>query len=275
MTNLAKKYNITPDESKLITKTCWRSLSLSASYTFERMQALGYLYTMIPAINKYYDKKEDRIEAYKRHFELFNTTPTVGTFITGLTASMEKEAAQDKDFDTSSINALKVALMGPFAGIGDSIFWGSLRIISLGIGISIAQTGSVLGAIVHLVLFNVIASLVRYYGEVLGFGLGSDFLKKAASSGVMNFVTKAAGIVGLMTVGAMTCTMVNFQIPFVLNISGAELSIQSFFDGIFPNVLPLLLVFGCFGLVKKGISATWLIFGVMIIGIAGRFFGIL
>lgn len=275
MTNLAKKYNITPEENKLITKTCWRSLSLSASYTFERMQALGYLYTMIPTINRYYTDKEDRIKAYKRHFELFNTTPTVGTFITGLSASMEKEAAQDESFDTSSINAIKVALMGPFAGVGDSIFWGSLRIISLGIGISIALSGSVLGALIHLLIFNIPATFVRYYGEVLGFGLGSDFLKKAANTGIMNFVTKAAGIVGLMTVGAMTCTMVNFQIPFVLNISGAELSIQSFFDGIFPNLLPLLLVFGCFGLVKKGVSATWIIFGVMVVGIAGRFFGIL
>lgn len=271
---MTKRFDVTKKEDKMLKKVFWRTMTLSSTYNYERMQGLGYVYSMIPVIDEYYETEEDKKEAYKRHYEIFNTTPTMGSFITGLSASMEKEAALDPEFDKSSINAVKLSLMGPFAGIGDSIFWGTLRIISLGLGISLAQQGSILGIILHLLIYNVPSFLVRYYGVYAGFGLGSSFIRKASENGTLGLITKGAQIVGLMTVGAMTCSMVNLNLSMVLNIQGTELVIQDIFDSIFPNLLPLLLTFGSYKLLNKGLKPMVLMLGLMVFGIVGKVIGL-
>lgn len=262
------------EDKKMLKKVFWRTLTLSATYNYERMQGLGYVYTMIPVIKRYYKNEEDQIEAYKRHFELFNTTPTVAGFITGLSTSMEKEASEDPSFDKSSINAVKVSLMGPFAGIGDSLFQGSLRIITLGIGISLALEGNFLGVILHLLLYNLVAHFVRYYGVFAGYNMGSSFVKQASENGLLGQVTKGAGIVGLMTVGAMICSTVSFDLAAKWNIQGSELVLQDMLDSIFPNLLPLLLVFVCYKLLNKNVKAIWLMIGLMVLGVIGKVIGL-
>lgn len=262
------------EDRKMLKKVYWRTMTLSSTYNYERMQSLGYVYTMIPVIERYYKNKEDKIEAYKRHYELFNTTPTMGGFITGLSTSMEKEASEDENFDKSSINAVKLSLMGPFAGIGDSIFQGSLRIISLGIGIALAAQGSILGVILHLLIYNVLAHLLRYYGVFAGYNMGTSFIKTASENGILGQITKAASIVGLMTIGAMTCSMISFEIPAVLNIQGSELVIQDMLNQIFPNLLPLLLTFVCYKLVNKNVKPIWIMLGLMVLGVIGKVIGI-
>lgn len=268
------KLQISKEDDKMLTSVFWRTMTLSSTYNYEKMQALGYIYSMLPVIKRQYSKKEDQIEAMKRHNEIFNTTPTTASLITGLSASMEVEASNNPEFDKTSINALKVSLMGPFAGIGDSIFQGTLRVISLGIGISLAMTGNVLGVLLHLLIYNIPAHIVRYYGVFLGFGLGSNFIKKATESGLMGYITKGASIVGLMTVGAMCCTMVSFQIPAVVNIQGTELVIQSVVDQIFPNLLPILLTFGCFKAINKGAKPILIMLLFMVVGVIGKVAGI-
>jgi len=271
---MTKRFQVTKDEDKMLKKVFWRTMTLSSTYNYERMQGLGYVYSMIPVIDEYYDNEEDKIEAYKRHYEIFNTTPTMGGFITGLSTSMEKEASADKKFDKNSINAVKLSLMGPFAGIGDSIFWGTLRIISLGIGISLAMQGSILGLILHLLVYNIPSFFVRYYGVYAGFGLGSNFIKKASESGTLGQITKGAQIVGLMTVGAMTCSMISFDLSMVLNIQGTELVLQEVFDSIFPNLLPLLLTFTSYRLLNKGVKPIVLMIALMVIGVLGKMIGL-
>jgi PTS system mannose-specific IID component/fructoselysine and glucoselysine-specific PTS system IID component len=271
MTNKAKQgfMDVPAEEKKVLDKVFWRTMSLSSTYNFEKMQALGYIYSMIPVINLFNKDEKKRIEGYKRHFEIFNTTPTVAGLITGLTASMEKKAAADPEFDTTSINAVKVSLMGPFAGIGDSIFWGTLRIIALGIGVSFCLQGNPFGLLAHILLFNIPATLVRYYGVFIGYSLGSNFIETASKSGLLGQITKSASIVGLMTVGAMAVSMISFTIPYTLNISGVEVSIQSFFDAIFPNILPLLLLYGCYKLISKGVKPVTLLVAMLAVGIIG------
>jgi PTS system mannose-specific IID component/fructoselysine and glucoselysine-specific PTS system IID component len=271
---IKEKFNLSDDEDKMLKSVYRRTLTLSATYNYERMQGLGYVFAMIPVINRFYLTKEQRIAAYKRHFELFNTTPTMGGFITGLSSAMEKEASKDPDFDTTTINAVKVSLMGPFAGIGDTIFWAALRIISLGIGISLCLNGNPLGILLHLLIYNVIAHIPRYYGVYYGFGLGSNFIQRAIKEGTLGFLTKAAGIVGLITVGAMTCQMVGVNIAWVPDIQGSPLNIQEILDSIFPYLLPLLLTFGCFKFVSKGVKPIWLMLGLMVIGVIGKSVGI-
>lgn len=269
------KLNLTQEESKMCFQIALRSHTMSAPYNWEKMQALSFLYTMIPVINRFYDKKEDRIEGYKRHWELFNTTPTVSGFITGLAASMEKQGAEDANFDKASINAVKASLMGPFAGIGDSIFQSTWRVITMGIGLSLAANGSILGPIMFLVLYNALAIPVRFMGPYIGYGLGSKFMSQAEESGIMSFVTKAASIVGLMTVGAMTATMVSMKIAYVFEMNGATQCIQDMIDTIFPCLLPLLLTLGCFKLLNKNVKPTVLIFTIMILAILLTYVGIL
>lgn len=268
------KLNLTKDEKKMCFQIALRSHTMSAPYNWEKMQALAFLYTMIPVINRLYPDKKDRIEGYQRHWELFNTTPTVSGFITGLAASMEKQGAEDPNFDKTSINAVKASLMGPFAGIGDSIFQSSWRVITMGIGLSLAAGGNILGPIVFLVLYNALAVVVRFAGPYIGYGLGSKFMEQAEESGIMSFVTKAASIVGLMTVGAMTATMVTCNIGFVFEMNGAQQSIQEMLDTIFPCLLPLLLTLGCFKLLNRKMNATLLILLIMVVAIIGTYIGI-
>jgi PTS system mannose-specific IID component/fructoselysine and glucoselysine-specific PTS system IID component len=271
---IKEKFNLSDEDNKMLKSVYRRTLSLSATYNYERMQGLGYVFAMIPVIKRFYQSHEKRVEAYKRHFELFNTTPTMGGFITGLSAAMEKEASKDANFDTTPINAVKVSLMGPFAGIGDTIFWAALRIISLGIGISLCLNGNPLGILLHLLIFNAIAHIPRYYGVFYGYGLGSNFIQKAIKEGTLGFLTKAAGIVGLITVGAMTCQMVSFNIAWIPDIQGSPLNIQETLDSIFPYLLPLLLTFGCFRLLSKGIKPIWIMLGLMVVGVIGKVAGI-
>lgn len=120
------------DEKKLINRLFWRSFALEGSFNYEKMQALGFAWAMFPAIKLYCKTPQEQVEALKRHTAFFNITPNICTFSLGMAASMEKEYAEKKDMDPSTINAVKVSLMGPLSGIGDSFFWGTFRVIAAG-----------------------------------------------------------------------------------------------------------------------------------------------
>lgn len=263
-----------PEDKKMLNQLAYRGLKGSCIYSYDKMQALDFLYAMTPVINRYYSSKQDRADGYSRHFELYNCNPRTGAIILGIAASMEKVASEDPSFDKDSINNVKVSLMGPLAGIGDSIFWGSLRIISLSIGISLCAKGNPLGILVHILLYNVPAVLVNYYGVFAGFNLGTQFMAKANESGILQLVTEAAQIVGMMTIGAMAVTMTSINIPLVFTISGSEVSLQELLDSIFPCLLPLLLTLGCYKLLKKNVSPILLMIGLMLIGVIGKAIGL-
>ena len=78
---IKEKFGLTNEEGKLMAKVARRSHQVDAVYTWEKFQAMGYMWVMIPVINAMYDNEEDRIAGYKRHYELFNTNPVVGGFI--------------------------------------------------------------------------------------------------------------------------------------------------------------------------------------------------
>ena len=153
---------MTPDVYK---KTFWRTFPLQACFCFERMQNVGFAYMMVPALKKLYTDKKDISDALKRHLAIFNTTPAVVSFIAGASIAMEEKFKKAKDngeeVDDESINAVKTALMGPLAGIGDSFIWGTLRIIATGVGLSLANQGNILGPILFLLIFNLPAKPLR------------------------------------------------------------------------------------------------------------------
>lgn len=156
-----------------IRKTAFRSLQLQGCNTYARQQGLGFGYAMIPFLEYLYkDDKEEMSAALLRQTSLFNITPQMVNFVMGITMAMEEESAQNPDFDKSTINAMKTALMGPMSGLGDAIFWGSLRTIAIGVGISFAVSGSILGPIAFFLIYNIPAFFVRYYGMIIGYTKG-------------------------------------------------------------------------------------------------------
>ena len=189
---------------------------------------------------------------------------------------MEREASMNPDYDVSSINATKVSLMGPLAGIGDSIFWGSLKVIATGIGVSFALQGNILGPILYFLVYNIPSSLARHLLPVIGFNLGTSFFEKMNKNGIMPFLTECCNIVGLIMVGSMACTMVTLKVPFVYEAEGATINVQEILDSILPNALPLGLTLLCFWLLKKkNVSPTILIILLVVVAIALHAVGIL
>jgi PTS system mannose-specific IID component len=140
-----------------------RSNFLLGSFNFERMQAIGFCVTLIPALKKLY-KGDELSEALKRHLEFFNTQPFMATPIMGITAAMEEQKANGADIDEASISGVKIGLMGPLAGVGDPIFWGTLRPVLAALGAGLALTGSIIGPLIFFLGFNAIrlATNCRY-----------------------------------------------------------------------------------------------------------------
>ncbi|VEA41267.1 PTS family sugar transport protein component IID [Salmonella enterica subsp. enterica] len=150
----------------------WRSFTLQGSWNYERQQHMGYAFAMSPALKRIYQDPAELGRALQRHLVLFNTTPHLSTFVFGLSIAMEEENQRNPNFNEESINAVKTSLMGPLAGIGDSIFWGSLKVIAAGMGIYFAQQGSILGPILALLVYNIPHILCRWYALKLGYRAG-------------------------------------------------------------------------------------------------------
>ncbi len=244
------------------------------SWNYERQQHMGYCYSMLPIIRRVYDNKEDQIQAAKRHMEFFNTTPYISTLILGISSAMEEANANDDRFDASSINSIKAALMSPLAGIGDSLFWGTLRVIATGLGVSLSMQGNILGPLLFLLVFNIPAYIVRWLCLKWGYGFGTSFLSKIEESGLMPKLTMGAAILGLMVIGAMVPNLVSVSVAGSLGTGDSAQSIQSIIDGIMPSLLPLLVTFGVFQLVQHKVKIAWILVILMAVGIIGSFFGI-
>ena len=250
---------------KEVKKSYWRALQLQGCNTYARQQGLGYGYAMIPFLKKIYENDEVAFaDSLLRHTELFNITPQCVNFVMGLSMAMEEEAVANPEFDKSSINAIKTALMGPLSGIGDAIFWGSWRTISIGIGLSFSATGSILGPISFFVIFNSLGWLIRYYGMKIGYEQGMQFIESATEGGLFENFTMAAKILGSTVVGFMIASAVKLTTSITVTFGEMATSIQAdVFDKIMPKLLPLALCFATYYFVKQGKKTTtvllWLI----------------
>lgn len=261
---------LTPkEEKKMLRELFLNSFVLEASYNYERQQSLGFAIGMWPAIKRFYKTKEKQAEALQRHLAIFNITPHLAPTVTGVATAMEAKASQDDQFDTSAINSIKVGLMGPLSGIGDSIFWGTLRVITVGIGVSLANEGNILGPILFLLLFNVPHLLIRYYGLVFGYKFGTSLISSASESGIITKMSKAATIVGLTVIGAMSASMVKMQTTLAANIGGVDFELQTYLDQIFPLMLPLVYTLFMFWMLKKNQKPTMLLLTSIAVGILG------
>lgn len=268
------KITLNNEDKKLVNELFWSSFLLEASYNYERQQALGFAVGMWPAIKKFYHTKEEQAQALVRHMAIYNTTPHVSGIISGVAAAMEKEASQNSNFDKRAINNVKVGLMGPLAGIGDSFFWGTFRIIAAGIGISLAQQESALAPIIFLVLYNIPHLFIRYFGTQYGYALGTNLMNNIKNSGIVQTISKAATIVGLMVIGGMSASMVKMSTSLSLTIGETEFALQTYLDQIFPLALPFFYTLLMLLLLRKGLKSTQILIVSILVGVIGSLVGI-
>lgn len=256
-----------------------RSNYLQGSWNFERMQALGYCFGMIPVLKRLYDGDELKA-ALKRHLEFYNTQPFMTAPIIGITAALEEQRANGQNIGDGVINGLKVGMMGPLAGVGDPVFWGTLRPMLAALGASLALGGNVLGPIVFFVLFNAVRLAMRWYGIRYGYDKGVGIVKDIGGNKLQK-LTEGASILGLFIMGALVSKWTTLNIPLVISSvtmpdgSVATTTVQSILDQLLPGLAPLALTFICMALLRRKVNAIWLIFGLFAVGIAGYATGVL
>ncbi len=201
-------------------KVWWRSTFLQGSWNYERMQNLGWAYSLIPAIKKLYTKKEDQAAALERHMEFFNTHPYVAAPILGVTLALEEEKANGAAIDDAAIQGVKIGMMGPLAGIGDPVFWFTVRPILGGLGASLAASGNILGPIIFFIAWNAIRMAFLWYTQELGYKAGSE-ITKDMSGGILQDITKGASILGMFMLAVLVERWVS--IKFIFNVSSVKL----------------------------------------------------
>jgi PTS system mannose-specific IID component len=279
----------------------WRSTFLQGSWNYERMQNGGWAYTMIPAIKRLYNTKEERTAALKRHLEFFNTHPYVASPIIGVTLALEEERANGAPVDDTAIQGVKVGMMGPLAGIGDPVFWFTVRPILGALGASLALTGNILGPIIFFVLWNLIRMGFTWYTQEFGYKAGSK-ITDDLSGGLLQDITKGASILGMFILGSLVNRWVSVRFaPVVSEVklskgayidwnnlpagaqgikaalqqqaSGLSLepvkvtTLQGNLDSLIPGFAGLLITFLCMWLLKKKVSPIVMILGLFVVGI--------
>lgn len=251
------------------------SLGVEFSWNYPRQMHIGFCLMIEKMLSKIY---EGNPEGYKaalaRHLEFFNITDCLNPFVGGVVVSMEERVARG-EIDGQAVTDVRTALMGPLSGIGDSIFLGTLRVLAVAVGTSLSLSGNILGPFVYLLIYNVPAFIVRVMGALKGYELGFSLLEAAQKSGLMQKVMRAAGIVGVMTIGCMVATMFYAQIPIVLGSGDGAQTVQQILDSIMPGVLGLGFTSLFIGLLKHKVSPNWIIVGTMLFSIFCSYFGLM
>ena len=288
-------------------KVMLRSQFLQGSWNYERMQNGGWAYSLIPALKKLYPQREEASAALKRHLEFFNTHPYIAAPILGVTLALEEERANGASIDDAAIQGVKVGMMGPLAGIGDPVFWFTVRPILGAIAASLATGGSILAPLFFFVVWNAIRVGFLWYTQEFGYAKGSE-ITNDLSGGILQTLTKGASILGMFVMGILVprWTSINFA-PVVSNVplddkayihfpkgavDGATLqqilsdmgnrsltpnkvtTLQDNLNMLVPGLAAVLLTFLCMWLLKKKVNPILIIFGLFAAGIIGYVLGL-
>ena len=287
----------------------WRSTFIQGSWNYERMQNGGWAFSMIPAIKKLYKTKEERSAALKRHLEFFNTHPYIASPILGVTLALEEERANGAPVDDVAIQGVKVGMMGPLAGVGDPVFWFTVRPMLGALGASLAMGGNILGPIIFFLGWNIIRWAFMWYTQEFGYKAGSK-ITDDLSGGLLQDVTKGASILGMFVLAAPVQRWVSIKfLPVVSTVkldkgayiewdklpSGGEgiksafeqvnnglalspekvTTLQDNLDQLIPGLAALGLTLLCMWLLKKKVSPIVIILGLFVVGVVGHVIGLL
>ena len=295
---MAEKIQLTKKDRLSV---AWRHQFLQGSWNYERMQNGGWCYSIIPAIKKLYKDPQDRADALKRHLEFYNTHPYVSAPVMGVTLALEEERANGAEINNQAIQGVKVGMMGPLAGVGDPVFWFTVKPIIGALAASLALGGNILGPILYFVLWNAIRMGFTWYTQEFGYKAGSK-ITEDMSGGLLQDVTKGASILGMFILGSLINRWVTVKFtPVVSTVkqskgayidwanlpSGAKgiqealqqqaaglsltpekvTTLQDNLDQLIPGLAGLLLTLLCMWLLKKGVSPIVVIFGLFIVGV--------
>lgn len=265
----------------IMNKVLLRTQGCQFGHNYERMQSLSVTYCLVPILDELYkDKpKEERVHAMQRHLEYFNTHPIAIPFICGITAALEESTDEEHK---ESVIAIKTSLMGPFAGLGDSMLNLTWFPIAGSIGASLCvANGSIMGPIVMFLLINLLYWPLKYFGLKYGYEKGLSLLKSEdGMSGLKIFdrLGNFANVLGVMVVGGLIPSTVKIKTGLQIAFSeGDPLSIQAQLDKVMPCLLPVILTGICYYLIKKGNgkNTAWVIIGLLVACIALSAMGIL
>lgn len=208
-----KKINLTKGDRM---KVALRSQFIQANWNYERMHNVGYAFTMNPLIRTLYKNKEDQIQAAQRHLEFVNTHPYLYGPINGVVIALEEERANGTDISDEAINGVKIGMMGPLAGIGDPVFWGTLRPVIGAFAASMALSQSILGPIIFFVAWNVIRWAFIWYTQELGYRSGTE-ITKDLGGGILQKITTGASILGMFVMGVLVPRWTSINFPLVIS----------------------------------------------------------
>ena len=261
---------------KTLVKTWLWTTSTESCYNYERLQALGAANLMLTPIRELYDTNEKRVEELKKYMVFYNSEVfTVGPIINGIACSMEEARANGENVSAEDINAVRTGLMGPVAGIGDTIMQGILFPILFGIGCSMALDKSFLGPILSFVVFEALIFGCGYFMFMTGYKQGKSSLLKILKNGTIDRIINSFSIVGLMVVGSMAATRVTINTPLAFSIGEGSTAIQSVLDSLAPGLIPLGITLLVWWMLRKKVNTVWIIVAIFLVGILGYYTGIL
>ena len=267
--NIPEKYqDLTPApqlDKKTLNKMVWLSCFLQASFNYERMQACGWLWGMLPGLQKIHTNKEDLKASMAHNLDFLNTHPFLVTFVMGIVLSLEQNKA-----DTATIRSVRISAAGPLGGIGDALFWLTLVPITAGLTANMAMEGQIIGAVLFLIIFNAVQFAVRFGLMYWSYGLGTKAVTLLTSSA--KEFTRAAGILGIFVVGGLIANYGGTSLRIV--VGDPAINIQGLLDGVLPKLIPLLITLGIYVLIKKGWTPVKCIILILVVGILGCAFGI-
>ena len=267
--NIPEKYqDLTPApqlDKKTLNKMVWLSCFLQASFNYERMQACGWLWGMLPGLQKIHTNKEDLKASMAHNLDLLNTHPFLVPFVMGIVLSLEQNKA-----DTATIRSVRISAAGPLGGIGDALFWLTLVPITAGLTANMAMEGQIIGAVLFLIIFNAVQFAVRFGLMYWSYGLGTKAVTLLTSSA--KEFTRAASILGIFVVGGLIANYGGTSLRIV--VGDPAINIQGLLDGVLPKLIPLLITLGIYVLIKKGWTPVKCIILILVVGILGCAFGI-
>ncbi|MDI9518207.1 MAG: PTS system mannose/fructose/sorbose family transporter subunit IID [Bacillota bacterium] len=222
-------------------------------FTHEHMQTFGYMWSLFQVIDDLYETTEEKGEKLRAYWPFFNTEPQIGCIVVGITAGLEEARANgDPNVDDEMINGIRAGLMGPLAGIGDSLIVGTYIPVLLAVALGLSEGGSVIGALFYIVVWNATSIYFQYTIFMRGYELGGtavDIIVGDQATALRGAVV----LLGQIIVGAINGAWVNITTPLEFKNAQGEvfLNLQGQLNGIMPGLLSIGFVLLCWWLMAK------------------------